>query len=286
MVLSFCNRFGESHSKVPSLCRGSTGDRSRRAEGLQRFGRRSSNYGGSVWSSNRFEYRYHLSCVSGCEGAVTGAGVAVVLVVGAALIAVSFVISMVQLYIARSRIEDFSLCHSGATHPRCGIGMSSPGHRSGQKLLESSRVIASADEGGEVQEYFETELDAFYYTLFSPIVRITEHMSEHWDITRQGEQRVLSEFTSIAVYFPGFSEGACTCSIKLLEVDTSWFGKDEVNDITGVFYRMKRVDASTEGVLYEFTHYNHNKCGQLEMLIHYEKDGRKVTGENGLRLSS
>ncbi len=52
-----------------------------------------------------------------------------------------------------------------------------------------------------------------------------------------------------------------------------------------LFYSMRRpVDAASVGAMYRFTHYNHNKCDQLEMLIHYEKDGRKVTGENGLRI--
>ena len=35
--------------------------------------------------------------------------------------------------------------------------------------------------------------------------------------------------------------------------------------------------------MYGFTHYNHDGWEQLELLIEYEKDGRKVTGENGLR---
>lgn len=216
-------------------------------------------------------------------GALTGAGVAVVLVVGAVLVAVSFVVSMVQLYIARSRIEDFLSMSFWGNSPTMRY-WDEQARPSSAELLDSSRIIASPDAGGEVGEYFEAELDAFYYMLFSPIVRIIEYMPKHWDITRQGEQRVLSEFTSIAVYFPSFSKGACTFSIKLLEVNTSWFGKDEANDITDVFYRMKRENTSTEGVLYEFTHYNHNKCDQLGMLIEYEKDGRKVTGENGLRL--
>jgi hypothetical protein len=36
--------------------------------------------------------------------------------------------------------------------------------------------------------------------------------------------------------------------------------------------------------MYQFTHYNHDNWEQLEMLIEYEKDGRSVTGENGLRV--
>nr|WP_297398501.1 toxin VasX [uncultured Marinobacter sp.] len=215
-------------------------------------------------------------------GAVTGAGVAVVLVVGAVLIAVSFVVSMVQLYIAWSRIEDFlSLSFWGnAPTLRYWDEQSRP---SSAELLEESRTVISQDEGVDVRRYFEAELDAFYYMLFSPIVRVTEHIGRHWDINR-GEHQVMSEMTSFVVYLPGYSEGTCTCSIKLFEVDTSWFAKDEPRDITDLFYRMKHLDASAEGVLYRFDHYNHNKCDQLEMLIKYEKDGRKVTGENGLRI--
>lgn len=215
-------------------------------------------------------------------GAVTGAGVAVVLVVGGVLIAVSFVISMVQLYIARSRIEDFlSLSFWGnAPTLRYWDEQSRP---SSAELLEESRTVISQDEGIDVRRYFEAELDAFYYMLFSPIVRVTEHIGRHWD-TNRGEHQVMSEMTSFVVYLPGYSDGTCTYSIKLFEVDTNWFSKDEPSDITDLFYRMKHLDASAEGVLYRFDHYNHNKCDQLEMLIEYEKDGRKVTGENGLRI--
>jgi len=216
-------------------------------------------------------------------GALTGAGVAVVLVVGAVLIAISFVINMVQLYIARSRIEDFlSLSFWGnAPTLRYWDEQSRP---SSAELLEASRTLNSQDEGVEVRRYFETELDACYYMLFSPIVRIIEHMPRHPAQTRQGEHTILSELTSFVVYFPGYSAGTCKFSVKLFEVDTNWFEKDEPNDITGLFYGGAKLDASTEGLLYRFTHYNHNKCNQLEMLIEYEKDGRKVTGENGLRL--
>lgn len=215
-------------------------------------------------------------------GAFTGAGVAVVLVVGAVLIAVSFVISMVQLYIARSRIEDFlSLSFWGnAPTLRYWDDQSRP---SSAELLESSRTIASTDEGGEIREYFEAELDAFYYMLFSPIVRITEYMPKNWAISRQGEHKVLSEFTSFAVYFPGFVEGTCAVSIKLFEANRNWFSDDDSSDITDLFDRRRTIDPSPQGLMYGFTHYNHDGWEQLELLIEYEKDGRKVTGENGLR---
>jgi hypothetical protein len=216
-------------------------------------------------------------------GAVTGAGVAVVLVVGAVLIAVSFVISMVQLYIARSRIEDFLSMSFWGNAPtlRYWDDQSRP---PSAELLESSRAIASPDEGGEVREYFETELDAFYYMLFSPIVRITEYVPTHWAISRQGEQKVLSEMTSFIIYLPGYSDGTCVVSIKLFEANRNWFSDDDSRDITDVFDRRNKIDASPQGAMYRFTHYNHDKWEQLELLIEYEKDGRKVTGENGLRI--
>ena len=67
-------------------------------------------------------------------------------------------------------------------------------------------------------------------------------------------------------------------------MDTNWFEKDELKDISDLFHRNKQLNASTEGVLFRFDHYNHNNCDQLEMLIEYVKDGRKVTGETGLRI--
>ncbi|WP_150909733.1 toxin VasX [Marinobacter halotolerans] len=215
-------------------------------------------------------------------GAVSGAGVAVVLVLGAVLVAVSFIISIVQLYIARSRIEDFLSLSFWGNAPvlRYWDGQTRP---SGAELLESSKTLASPGEGREVREYFEAELDAFYYMLFSPIVRITEHIGVHWD-TNRGEHQIMSEMTSFVVFLPGYSEGTCRYSIKLFEVETNWFEIDDPNDITALFDSMTKLDASTEGVLFRFDHYNHNKCDQLELLIEYEKDDRKVTGDTGLRI--
>ncbi|BES73658.1 hypothetical protein RE428_46760 [Marinobacter nanhaiticus D15-8W] len=216
-------------------------------------------------------------------GAVAGAGVAVVLVVGAVLVAISFVISMVQLYIARSRIEDFlSLSFWGnAPTMRYWDEQSRPLNK---ELLDQSRTVVSQDEGTDVRRYFEAELDGFYYMLFSPRVKVTEYMPKHWAITQQGEQRVLSEFTSLVVYFPGYIEGTCVVSIKLFEANRNWFTEDESAEITDLFNRTKKVEASAHGAIYRFTHYNHGNWEQLEMLIEYEKDGRKVTGENGLRV--
>ena len=216
-------------------------------------------------------------------GAVTGAGIAVVLVVGAVLIAVSFVISMVQLYIARSRIEDFLSLSFWGNAPTLRYWDEQSRPLSGE-LLEESRTVVSQDEGAEVRRYFEAELDAFYHMLFSPIVRITEYMPNQWAISRQGEHKVLSEFTSFAVYFPGFVEGTCAVSIKLFEANRNWFSDDNSNDISDVFYRRRKIDLSPQGLIYGFTHYNHDRWEQLELLIEYEKDGRKVTGENGLRI--
>ncbi|KPP97391.1 hypothetical protein [Marinobacter sp. HL-58] len=34
----------------------------------------------------------------------------------------------------------------------------------------------------------------------------------------------------------------------------------------------------------QLTHYNHENWEQLELLVEYVKDGRNVTGENGLRI--
>jgi len=208
-----------------------------------------------------------------------GVGVAV----GVALIIISIAIGMVQAYIARSQIEDFlSLCFWGnAPTLRYWNEQSRP--LSGE-LLEESRTVISPDEGVEVRRYFEAELDAFYYMLFSPIVQITEYMPKHWDVTQQGEQRVLSEFTSLVVYFPGFIEGTCAVSIKLFEANRNWFSDDDSNEITRLFDNRKKVEATSHGAIYRFTHYNHDNWEQLEMLIEYVKDGRKITGENGLRL--
>ncbi|MCW8978377.1 MAG: hypothetical protein OQK10_06105 [Marinobacter sp.] len=216
-------------------------------------------------------------------GAVTGAGLPVVLVVGSVLVAISFVISMVQLYIARSRIEDFiSLSFWGnAPTLRYWDEQSRP---SSAELLEDSRTIVSQGEGVDVRRYFEAELDGFYYLLFSPLVKITEYMPKHWAVTQQGEQRVLSEFTSLIVYFPGYIEGNCAVSIKLFVANRNWLVENESREITDLFNRTARIDSTSQGLMYRFTHYNHDNWEQLEMLIEYEKDGRSVTGENGLRV--
>jgi hypothetical protein len=207
-----------------------------------------------------------------------GVGVAI----GVALIIISVAIGMVQAYIARSRIEDFLSLSFWGNAPTLRYWDQQPRPSSGE-LLEESRTAISPNEGVEVRRYFEAELDAFYYMLFSPIVRITEHIGVHWD-TNRGEHQIMSEMTSFVVYLPGYSDGTCTYSIKLFELDTNWFEKDESKDISDLFDRRKQLDSFTGGVLFRFDHYNHNKCDQLGMLIEYVKDGRKITGESGLRL--
>lgn len=216
-------------------------------------------------------------------GAITGAGVIVGVAVGVVLIVISIAINVIQQHIARSRIEDFlSMSFWGAAPTlRYWDEQSRP---SSWELLEASRTITSPDEGGEVREYFEAELDAFYYMLFSPIVRITEHVPNHWAISRQGEHKVLSEMTAFVVYLPGYSEGTCAASIRLFEADRNWLMSDDSNDITDVFEMRQQVDASPHGAMYRFAHYNHDRWERLELLIEYEKDGRNVTGEDGLRI--
>ncbi len=120
--------------------------------------------------------------------------------------------------------------------------------------------------------------------LFSPTVRITEHMSKHWAVTLQGEHKVLSELTGFVVYFPGYSQESCNISIKLFEADNNWFFSDQWNDITGFFKERMKASFSADGAMYQFTHYNHNSREQLELLIEYVKDGRKITGDDGLRI--
>jgi hypothetical protein len=206
-----------------------------------------------------------------------------IVLVGAMLVVITVVVSAVQLYIARSRIEDFLSQSFWGEAPtlRYWGGQSRP---SNEELLETSRTITTREEGGAVRQYFDAELDAFYYILFSPNVRITEHMSKHWAITRQGEHKVLSELTAFAVYFPGFEQGTCTFSIKLFEADRNWLFNDQWNDITDLFDRGKDGSFSAHGATHQFTHYNHSNREQLELLIEYVKDGRKITGDEGLRI--
>ena len=128
------------------------------------------------------------------------------------------------------------------------------------------------------------ELDAFYYLLFSPIVRITENMSKHPAVTKQGEYKVLSEYTSFVVYFPGFDPSSCAASVRLFEAERNILFKDDFEEITELFNQRKEEDFSGSGATNKFTHYNHNNREQLELLIEYVKDGRNVTGDDGLRV--
>lgn len=208
-----------------------------------------------------------------------GAGV----VVGVALIIISIVIGMVQAYIARSRIEDFLSLSFWGNAPTLRYWDERSRPSSGE-LLEESRTVISQDEGVEVRRYFEAELDAFYYMLFSPIVRITEYMPKHGAITRQGEYRMLSELTGFVLYFPGYSEASCSVSIRLFEADKNWVFDDKWNEITDLFERRVNASFPVNGAMYRFTHYNHDNWEQLELLVEYVKDGRKITGENGLRI--
>ncbi|KAA1171124.1 hypothetical protein FWJ25_17100 [Marinobacter salinexigens] len=213
-------------------------------------------------------------------GTVVGAPV---VLVGAVLVVISITVTAIQLYIARSRIEDF-LSQSfwgNAPYLRYWDGQRRP---RAMELLETSKAIVSSDKGIGIRSYFEAEVDAFYYLLFSPVVRINDFVASHWETTRQGELKVLSEFTSFAVHFPGFDEGTCTVSIQLYEASRHFFTSNDVNDISDVFDARQKVEASPQGATYRFTHFNHEKYEQLELLIEYVKDGRKVTGDEGLRI--
>jgi len=215
-------------------------------------------------------------------GTATAVGAPIVLI-GAMLVVITIAVGAVQLYIARSRIEDFLSQSFWGSAPTLRY-WDNQSRLSNDELLERSRGITSRDEGIEVRQYFGAELDAFYYMLFSPTVRITEHMSKHWAVTLQGEHKVLSELTGFVVYFPGYNQASCNISIKLFEADSNWFFSDQWNDITGFFKERMKASFSADGAMYQFTHYNHNNREQLELLIEYVKDGRKITGGDGLRI--
>ncbi|KPP97393.1 toxin VasX [Marinobacter sp. HL-58] len=215
-------------------------------------------------------------------GTATVVGAPIILV-GAVLVAITAAVTAIQVYIARSRIEDFlSLSFWGdARTLRYWDDQSRPPN---EELLDTSRSIILPDEGVEVRQYFEAELDAFYYLLFSPTVQVTEHMSRHPEITRQGEYKILSEFTSFIVYFPGFDQASCTATVRLFEADRNWVFEDKWEEITDLFERRMVASFPQYGAMYRFTHYNHNNRDQLELLIEYVKDGRKITGDEGLRI--
>lgn len=109
-------------------------------------------------------------------------------------------------------------------------------------------------------------------------------MSKHPAITRQGEYKILPEFTSFVVYFPGFDSSSCVASVRIFEAERNLLFKDDFEEITDLFNRRKEEDFSGSGATNKFTHYNHNNREQLELLIEYVKDGRKVTGDEGLRI--
>ncbi|WP_349342238.1 toxin VasX [Marinobacter sp. MMG032] len=225
-------------------------------------------------------YLTFLALAGAFAGTGIGAGVAVV---GAVLVVLTVAITAVQMYVARSRIEDFlstSFWGDARTLRYWGDQI----RPSNDELLDTSKSIVLPDKGLEVRQYFEVELDAFYYLLFSPIVRITENMSKHPAITQQGEYKVLSEYTSFVVYFPGFDPSSSAASVRLFEAERNILFKDDFEEITELFNRRKEEDFSGSGATNKFTHYNHNNREQLELLIEYVKDGRNVTGDDGLRV--
>jgi len=188
-----------------------------------------------------------------------------------------------QIYIARSRIEDFlSLSFWG--NARTLRHWDDQLRPSNEELLEVSRSMVSADGGGNVRKYFESEMESFYYLVFSPVVRITESMAKRPAYTRQGEYKILPELTSFIVHFPGFDQASCVASVRLFEVERNLIFKDEYSEITNIFNSRRKEITSENGVVYEFTHYNHDNRDQLELYIEYVKDGRQVTGDEGLRI--
>lgn len=205
-----------------------------------------------------------------------------VVLLGAVLVVISIVVTAIQLYIARSRIENFLSQSFWGNAPTLQY-WDDQSRPSTDKLLSESRTINSSD-GNVVRDYFEAELDAFYYMLFSPIVRITEHMPKHGAITRQGEYKVLSELTSFKVFFPGYDPSSCVVSIRLYEANKNIIFDDEFRDISELFRRRSKSGALAVKGIYEFTNYNHGSWDRLELLIEYVKDGRKITGDNGLRI--
>lgn len=215
-------------------------------------------------------------------GAFTGIGAGVVLI-GAVLLAISVVISAIQVYIARSRIEDF-LSTSFWGDARTLRYWDDRLRPTSDELLDISKSISSAEEGSQVRRYFEAELDAFYYLLFSPRILVTEYVTRQPAITRQGEYKVLPEYTSFVVFFPGFDQASCSASVRLFEVSRSFLLDDEFKEITDVFDRNKKEAYEKGRASNKFTHFNHNNRDQLELLVEYVKDGRKVTGDNGLRI--
>ncbi len=62
------------------------------------------------------------------------------------------------------------------------------------------------------------------------------------------------------------------------------FFEDEFKDITDIFDRNKKEMYEKGRASNKFTHFNHNSRDRLELLVEYVKDGRKVTGDNGLRV--
>lgn len=219
----------------------------------------------------------------GFAGTATATGVGAPLVLlGALLIAISVTVTAVQIYIARSRLEDF-LSQSfwgNAPYLKFWDGRSRPNN---QELLELSRSLSISDAEAEIREYMEIELDSFYYLLYSPFVRIFEYIPTLPAITQQGEYKVLSEMTSFGVILPGYDNGSCIVSIKLYEANRNLIWSDEWKEITPNRDIKESIETSRQGPVYRYTHYNHDKCEQLELLIEYVKDGRRVTGDNGLR---
>jgi len=215
--------------------------------------------------------------------AVMGTVTAPIVLVGAVLVAIATAVTAIQIYIARSRIEDFlSLSFWG--NARTLRYWDDQLRLSNEELLEISKSIVLPDEAPDVQRYFEKELDAFYYLLFSPIVKITEYMSKHPAITRQGEYKVLPEFTRFYIFFPGFDQASCVTSVRVFEAKRNIIFRDEFEEITDIFDGGKKHSLSGGQEVFQFTHYNHNNCEQLELLIEYVKDGRKITGDEGLRI--
>ena len=215
--------------------------------------------------------------------AVMGTVTAPIVLVGAVLIAIATAVTAIQIYIARSRIEDFlSLSFWG--NARTLRYWDDQPRLSNEELLEISKSIVMLGEASDVKRYFEKELDAFYYLLFSPIVKINEYMSKHPAITRQGEYKVLPELTRFYIFLPGFNPATCATSVRVFEAKKNIIFKDECKEITHLFDAGKKHGHSGSQQVYEFTHYNHNNCEQLELLIEYVKDGRKITGDDGLRI--
>lgn len=210
--------------------------------------------------------------------AATGFGI----LVGAAIIVVQLIAGVVQLVIARSRIEDLLSASFWGKGGNLRFWDDEARPKT-EVLIERARMPMDDEMEATVAKYFQNEVTAFYALFYSPRVAVTDYMHRRLEIDNRGKHTTVSAHTDFSVILPGYAADRAHYEIRLFEVDTRLVRQDQAREITDNFHRMADADLQEGALIFSYSYYNHERKDQLELLIRYRVDDYDVSGGHGFR---